>query len=263
MEFSICVDAIFADQDVYESIERLAMNGIRNIEFWSWWDKDVNRLVELKEKYGITYIAFCSKFFSMVKPEEREAYIEGFRETCAVANRLGCTRIITKPLDAIQEPFETQYDRMKELLAFCVKIAEEHGITIVLEPVNSVYEAPHTFLDNSDLAFRFVEEIGEPNLKVLYDIYHMQIDEGNVLKRILNHIGQIGHIHTAGSQERHELSDGELNYDYIFRKIMETDYDGYIGLEYFPSKDPLEGIIEVVRNPEYISGETTGGEKNE
>lgn len=247
MNFSVCVDAVFNGKDFYESVEKLAQNGFRNIEFWTWWDKDLDRLAALKEKYGLTYVAFCTKFFSLVKQSEREDYLKGFEETCEAARRLGCSRIITKPLDATAEPFSVQYERMKTTLQLALEIARRYNVTIVLEPVNSAYEAPNTFVDNSALAFRFVDDIQDPHLKVLYDIYHMQIDEGDVLHRILPNIDKIAHIHTAGSMERHELSDGELNYDYIFDKLAETTYDGYIGLEYFPVKDELEGLRDAVR----------------
>lgn len=246
MKFSVCVDAVFFGKDVYESIELLARNGIKNIEFWTWWDKDLKRLEQLKEKYGLTYVAFCTKFYSLVNPGERDSYIKGFRETCEAARRLGCKKIITKPLDKTDAPWQEQYDLMKSTLQACVGIAGDYDITVVLEPVNSAYEAPNTFLDNSTLGFRIVDEIQDEHLKVLYDIYHMQIDEGNVLKRILENIQKIGHIHTAGSQNRHELKDGELNYDYIFTKISKTDYAGYIGLEYFPAGDAVAGIQEVI-----------------
>lgn len=246
MNFSCCIDAVFSGFDFYESVEKLAQNGFKNIEFWTWWDKDLDRLVALKETYGLNYVAFCTKFHSLVDPKERDAYIEGFKETCVAAKKLGCKNIITKPLDKTDDPWDVQYQNMKQTLMACVEIAKQYDITIVIEPVNSAYEAPNTFMDNSTLGFKFVDDIQDPHLKVLYDIYHMQIDEGNVLKRVLENIDKIGHIHTAGSTDRHELTDGELNYDYIFRKIAETSYSGCVGLEYFPEKDPLEGIMQVV-----------------
>ena len=247
MKFSVCIDAVFYGKDVYESIELLAKNGIRNIEFWTWWDKDINRLLELKERYELTYVAFCSKFYSLVDTGERETYMNGFQETCETAKKIGCNTIITKPLDKTGEAYEGQYQNMRNTLQRCTGIAKKYDITIVIEPVNSVYEAPNTFMDNSSLAFQLVDDIQDKHLKVLYDIYHMQIDEGNVVKRIMKNIHKIGHIHVAGSQDRHELTDGELNYDYIFDKIGKTDYDGYVGLEYFPAQDEIAGILEVTK----------------
>ena len=246
MKFSVCVDSVFFGKDVYESIELLAENGMKNIEFWAWWNKDIDRLLALKEKWGLTYTTFCTKDYCMVDPKEQEDYIQGFEDSCKVAVKLGCSRLISKTLDKTDAPWQDQYDLMKETLIRCMKIAEKYGVVLMLEPINSAYEAPNTFMDHSALAFRFVDEIKNTYLKTLYDIYHMQIDEGNVLKRIVENIDKIAHIHTAGSWERHELKDGELNYDYIFTKIAQTDYDGYIGLEYFPAEDPVTGLLEVI-----------------
>ena len=174
MKFSVCVDAVFSGKDVYESIELLEKNGLKNIEFWTWWDKDLDRLLALKEQYGLTYTTFCTKFYSLVKPEEQQDYIKGFQESCRAAAKLGTKRLITKPLDKTDAPWQEQYDLMKETLSICVGIAAQYGVTLMLEPVNSAYEAPNTFMDNSALAFRFVDEIASPNLKVLYDIVEIQ-----------------------------------------------------------------------------------------
>ena len=166
MKFSVCIDAVFYGKDVYESIELLAKNGIRNIEFWTWWDKDINRLLELKERYELTYVAFCSKFYSLVDTGERETYMNGFQETCETAKKIGCNTIITKPLDKTGEAYEVQYQNMRNTLQRCTGIAKKYDITIVIEPVNSVYEAPNTFMDNSSLAFQLVDDIQDKHLKV-------------------------------------------------------------------------------------------------
>lgn len=131
MKFSVCVDAVFLGKDVYESIEYLAKNDIKNIEFWTWWDKDIDQLLALKETYDLTYVAFCTKFYSLVNADEREAYVIGFRETCEIAKKLGCKRIITKPLDKTDEPFEVQYQNMKTTLQNCVEIAKEYDVTVL------------------------------------------------------------------------------------------------------------------------------------
>ena len=77
---------------------------------------------------------------------------------------------------------------------------------------------------------------------MLYDIYHQQITEGDLLARILPNIDQIGHFHAAGVPGRHELDECEINYDYLLRQIARAGYDGWIGLEYFPAKAPAEGL---------------------
>lgn len=247
MKFSVCVDAVYNGYDFYEAIGILADNQIKNIEFWTWWDKDIDALTRLKGKYGLNIVAFCTKFYSLVDIKERQTYLEAFEESCIIAKRLGCSQIITKPGNSTGEPFEVQYQHMKETLEMAVSLAKKYDITILLEPVNSKLEAPDTFLDNSDLGFRFIDDIHDSHLLLLYDIYHMQMDEGDVLRRLVEGMSKTGHIHTAGSTERRELCDGELNYDYIFKKIEENGYNGYVGLEYFPAEEPLEGIQKIIQ----------------
>jgi hydroxypyruvate isomerase len=246
LKYSVCVEAVYHGKDFYKSIEELAAADIGNIEFWSWWDKDLDRILELKKKLNLTITTFCTKFFSLVNPAERSEYLAGFEESCKVAQKLGCTQLITKPLDKTGESFDVQYKAVTGTLKKALKIASSWGITILLEPVNSKFEAPNTFLDNSSLGFRIIDDINDPHLKLLYDIYHMQIDEGDILRHILPNIQKIGHFHTAGSTGRHELDDGELNYAYIFQKLDEAGYKGYTGLEYFPAHEALKGLKTVI-----------------
>jgi hydroxypyruvate isomerase len=115
-------------------------------------------------------------------------------------------------------------------------------MTLLLEPLNSVVDHVGYFLDSAKLALQVVRDVGSPNLKLLYDIYHMQIMEGNIVQTISENIQSIGHVHCAGVPGRHELYLGELNYQNIFDKIDELNYEGYVGLEYFPTMKSEESL---------------------
>ena len=99
------------------------------------------------------------------------------------------------------------------------------------------------FLSRTDDASRVVEAVGSPHVKLLFDIYHQQITEGDVTRRIAEAMGHIGHFHAAGNPRRGELDRGELNYSSIFKATAESGYDGYIGLEYFPAESRDKGLI--------------------
>lgn len=245
MQFSVCVDALYYGKDLYASIEELAKAGVKNIEFWSWWDKDLDRLLELKERYGLRYVGLCSRWFSMIDPAQFDDFVKAFAETVSVCERLGCKAIYVKPGDRLDMPFEEQYQNIVKLLKACLAIAAPKDVTILLEPV-SYMEAPKTILGDSTLGFQIVKEIGDPHLKLLYDLYHMQLDEGDVVRRVTNNLEWVGHIHAAGIAERHELPDGELDYDYVFRKITGAGYQGLYGLEYFPAEPAIEGVKKVL-----------------
>jgi hydroxypyruvate isomerase len=89
-----------------------------------------------------------------------------------------------------------------------------------------------------------VDEVGSPNVKLLYDIYHMQIMEGDLVRTIAANLSRIGHFHSAGNPGRNELTTGEIDYANVFRAIETAGYAKFVGLEYFPSKDVDAGLRE-------------------
>ncbi|SCH95917.1 Hydroxypyruvate isomerase [uncultured Ruminococcus sp.] len=248
MKLSVCVDALYHGKDFCASVEELAQHSIKNIEFWSWWDKDMEKLLWLQQRYQLRVTAFCTKFCSLVDETGREAYLNGFLETIEIAKKLRCSQIITTPGNRTEKPFEEQYQNLLYTLGQAGEIAKEQGITVLLEPVNSRLEAPNTFLDHSDLGFRILKDLAHPHVKLLFDLYHAQIQEGDLWRRIEENLSLIGHLHAAGITARHELEDGELNYPYLFQRLSETSYRGYVGLEYFPLRPPLEGIQALVQD---------------
>ena len=122
---------------------------------------------------------------------------------------------------------------------------EDAGVTLVIEPLNELVNHAGYYLIRSDEAFQIIDEVGSPRVKVVFDIYHQQISEGHVINNITKNIDKIAHFHAAGNPGRHELTIGELHYPSIFQVIQNTDYTGYVGLEYWPINDPLAGLKEV------------------
>lgn len=116
---------------------------------------------------------------------------------------------------------------------------------LLVEPLNTRIDHVGYYLDSSEEAFTIIDEVGSAYVKVLFDIYHQQIMEGDIIRRITGNIQKIGHFHVAGSMGRHELNDGELNYDAIFRAIVDKGFNGYIGLEYFPLEKPEKGLKDI------------------
>lgn len=121
--------------------------------------------------------------------------------------------------------------------------AEDAGVTLVLEVLNSKIDHPDYHADRTAWAVEVCRQVGSPAVKVLYDIYHMQIMEGDIIRTIQAAHPWIGHYHTAGNPGRAELDDGqELNYRPIFRAIAATGYTGYIGHEFIPHGEPVAAL---------------------
>ncbi len=124
-----------------------------------------------------------------------------------------------------------------------IRQAEDEGVTLCMELLNSRVDHPDYQCDRTPWGVRLCEAVGSPRCKLLYDIYHMQIMEGDLIRTIRNNIRYIGHFHTAGNPGRHNLDDQqEIHYPAVMRAIASTDYDGYVGHEFGPVGDPWEAL---------------------
>ena len=136
----------------------------------------------------------------------------------------------------------------------CVKIlkeiiptAEKSGVTLHMELLNSKVDHPDYMCDNTEWGLELVKRVGSDNFKLLYDIYHMQIMEGDVIRTIEKNHEAFGHYHTGGNPGRHEIDDGqELNYKAIARAIADVGFEGFFAHEFIPVRDPLTSLAEAV-----------------
>lgn len=133
-------------------------------------------------------------------------------------------------------------------LAPVMKLAEKHNIHIVMELLNSKVDHPDYMCDHTEWGVQLVEKLGSPNFKLLYDIYHMQIMEGDIIATIRKYHKYIGHYHTGGVPGRNEINaTQELNYPPIMKAIQETGFDGFVAQEFIPkNKDVLASLREGV-----------------
>ena len=123
------------------------------------------------------------------------------------------------------------------------KIAEDHGVTICLELLNSKRDHHDYMCDHTAWGVRVAQEVNSPNVKLLYDIYHMQIMEGDLIETIRGNIQWIGHFHTGGVPGRHELNGTqEIQWDAVMRAIAGSGFRGYVAHEFIPTGDPLASL---------------------
>ena len=126
-------------------------------------------------------------------------------------------------------------------------LAEERGVTVCVELLNSRVDHADYQGDRTAFGVAVVQGVASPRVKLLYDIYHMQIMEGDVIRTIRRHIAHIGHFHTGGVPGRHEIDDGqELNYRTVARAIADIGFQGFVAHEFVPARDPLASLREAV-----------------
>jgi hydroxypyruvate isomerase len=126
-------------------------------------------------------------------------------------------------------------------------LAEEQGVTLCIELLNSKVNHPGYMCDHTSWGVELCKRVNSPRVKLLYDIYHMQIMEGDVIRTIQQNIKHIGHFHTAGNPGRHQFDDTqELNYRGICKAIADLGYPGYLAHEYTPTRDPIETLDKMM-----------------
>ena len=175
-------------------------------------------------------------------------FLETFRENIKAAAEYKWPNVICMAGDRKGISDEQGMDNCELILKEAVKIAEDNGVTICMELLNSKVNHPGYMCDKSAWGFELCRRVGSPRFKMLYDIYHMQIMEGDLIATIRNNIDMIGAFHTAGIPGRHELDENqEIYYPAVMRAIAETGYTGYVAHEYSPLRDPVESLIQAIK----------------
>jgi len=255
---SVCIEMLLTEYPFLERIARVGDLGLPSVEFWFTGQNpdepaaEKEALAEIGEaarRAGVAISDFVvnspdgSVTGSLVKPEDRDKYLKRLERIVELAKMVGCPTIITCTGNTV--PGRTQEDQSQSIvdtLSAAGPIAASRGITLVVEPLNTLVDHAGYFLDSSLLGAEIIYQVNHPNVKLLYDVYHMQIMEGNVIANIRKNIGIIGHFHSAGVPGRHELTSGELNYPAIIAEIDRLGYQGYFGLEYSPTMPSEESL---------------------
>lgn len=241
MKLSVCVSALNIGKEPVPFLNALAASGFSAVEFWGWWNYDVPAIRDAAARNGQTVSAICTRFISLTDPACRDAYIAGLRETIPVARSLGCKTIISQTGADTGDTRAAQHESLVRGLREAAPLLEDAGMTLVVEPLNW-RDHPGYYLRSSDEGFDIIREVGSPAVKLLFDVYHQQITEGDILARVIPNVSLIGHFHGAGVPGRHEMTSGELDYASILAAIDEAGYDGCFGLEYFPLGDAVRSL---------------------
>jgi hydroxypyruvate isomerase len=239
VNLSVCIEMFWRNLPLAERIRRVKAVGYQAFEFWGWQDKDLAQIRAAQQETGLAVAAFgLEPNYCLVDRADDQVVVDGVVESAAVAHSLGCkTMIVTTGNVVANETFEITRRRVVRKLKKMAQAAEEHGVVLVLEPLNSIVDHPGYWLTKLSEAVDIIQEVASPSLKILDDLYHQQLTEGNLITNLTLYAPWIGHFHVAGVPGRHELVGGELDYRHIFAAISQTGYTGYVGLEFSPVGD--------------------------
>jgi hydroxypyruvate isomerase len=237
-----CYERISIPQ-LAEFSAKIGLRGIDLLKVDEW---------EIPRRYGLIctmgYAGGGEIKAALNRSENHAAIEQAFRRNIPLAAKAGVPNVIT---------FSGNRDGMSDEegarntiagLNRVKKIAEDNGVTICMELLNSKRDHHDYMCDHTAWGVRVVGEVNSPNVKLLYDIYHMQIMEGDLIETIRQNIQWIGHFHTGGVPGRHEL-DGkqEVQWDGVMRAIADSGFRGYVAHEFVPAEaDPLESLKKAV-----------------
>ena len=175
-------------------------------------------------------------------------FLEDFKNNIKAAAEYKWPNVICMAGDRKGISDEQGMENCHTILKEAVKIAEDYSVTICMELLNSRVNHPGYMCDKSAWGFELCRRVNSPRFKMLYDIYHMQIMEGDLIATIRKNIDMIAHFHTAGVPGRHELDENqEIYYPAVMRAIAESGYQGYVAHEYTPVRDPMESLVQAVQ----------------
>jgi hydroxypyruvate isomerase len=179
--------------------------------------------------------------------ENHDAIEAGLRKNVPLAAKAGVPNVITFSGNRNGMSDEEGARNTVVGLKRVRSIIEDHGVTLNMELLNSKVNHHDYMCDHTAWGVRVVEEVGSPNIKLLYDIYHMQIMEGDLIATIRANSKWLGHFHTGGVPGRHELDDTqEVNWAGVMRGIASTGFTGYVAHEFVPAGDPLTSLRQAV-----------------
>lgn len=243
MKFSLCLESVFPELDYIDRIKYAADLGYDGIEMWDPTGKNIKKIGQLVSIHNIPVVCCCLKNqWNIRVNSDTDLVLKNLKETIDFTSDMDCKSFILMCGDSESARIDTQKNILIENLKKMAEVAEKENVTLVLEPLNTLVDHKGYYLDSAYLGFEIVKCVGSSKVQLLYDCYHMQIMEGNLIENILTHLRYVGHIHCAGVPGRNEPFIGEINYRGIVKRLEENGYQGYIGMEYWPTYDHEQSL---------------------
>ena len=244
LKFNANLSWLFTEIDFMNRFERAAKAGFKGVEFRSPYEWNADAILEKLNRYGLELVLYnlpagnwaVGERGIACRPDRMGEFQHGVGLAIQYAKILKCHRVNClagmSPKGVLPEKArQTFIDNLK----FAVTALEKECISLLIEPLNGT-DMPEAYLTHTNQGLEIIREVNHLNIRLQYDIYHMQIMEGNLTQTIKNSLSTIGHIQVADNPGRHEPGTGEINFDNLFRFLEEADYAGWVGCEYKPAR---------------------------
>ena len=249
-KFSANLTFLFTDLPLLERLGAAAKAGFKGVEYMSPYEEAKGDLATRLRDNGLTQVLFnlpagnwgAGERGVAIFPDRVDEFRRGVHQAIDYAGALGCglvnciVGLTPKDADA-----KTLRKTLVDNLAYAAAELAKANIKLLAEPINT-RDIPGFYLTHTDQALRLIDEVGSDNLYVQYDIYHMQIMEGDLARTMEANLPRIAHIQLADNPGRNEPGTGEINYPFLFRHLDRIGYAGWIGCEYKPLTSTVAGL---------------------
>lgn len=243
-KFAVNVEMWWRKLPFLDRIRKSAELGFPAVEFWPLQGKDVDAVAALTDELGIEVAQFTAWGFKpgLNDPANLPAFLDAVRESCEAAKTLRCSKATVVAGDDVPGMSQAEMHRhVIDALKLAAPIAEDHDLMLILEPMNIRVDHKGHCLYGSAPAIRICEEVGSTHVKINWDLYHMQITEGDLCGHLREGFsaGQIGYLQLADTPGRNEPGTGEVCYNRVLREAYKLGYRDFIGIECRPLEDEV------------------------
>ncbi|MGK7866110.1 2-oxo-tetronate isomerase [Falsiroseomonas sp. E2-1-a20] len=248
--FAANISLMFTELPFLDRFGAAAEAGFKAVEFLFPYDFPAAEIATRLKDNGLSHVLFNGPPGDWNQGERGQAALpgrqaefrEGFRKALDYAAALECPRIhVMSGLAPAGVPHDTMTATLAANLAWAAEQAAPAGVKPVIEPINH-RDIPGFFLNTTDQAAAIIEAIGPEKVGMQFDLYHCQITEGDIVKRVERHLPLIAHMQVADNPGRNEPGTGEVNWDFVFKRIDALGFRGWIGCEYRPAGETVAGL---------------------
>ena len=260
-KLSVMLWTVFTHLPFEQRLEKVASAGYSNVElvgeFKKWSETDFKNVAETRRRLEISFDATGGVEHSLTDPEQREAFLTDVKTLLPAMEKLECPALIVLTGNKVPSlSHEAQHASCVEGLKRATDLVQGRGVRILLENIDPE-ENPKYFLTSVAEGFEVIKAVNHPQVRFLYDFFHEQISEGNLIEKLEKNVALVDLVHIADVPGRHEPGTGEINYTNIYKKLASLGYDRYMAMEFLPTGDAVESL-KVAREQVLEAGRRSG-----
>jgi hydroxypyruvate isomerase len=246
MKYSACIEWLFAAEapEFAQRIHAAKAAGLDAVEFWRFSNKDLDAVEQALRETGLPLAGIlCEPIAPLTNSHDHERFLNGVSVSLEAAKRLGATVMIAQAGDDQQGVSRaTQHAAIVKVLKDAARLLEGSGVVLALEPLNDRVDHPGYFLTSTEEGLDIIDEVGRPEVRLLYDIYHSAVMGEEIADVLDGRLDRVVHVHLADAPGRGEPGSGAMDWVERLEWLEAHGYEGLVGLEYKPTIGTEESL---------------------